>query len=1020
MSLHYSDALLFSSCIWELQSSSILSCSFGSLPEIPGLFLISLDLHGMIFHNSSYFSVHRCPSLSQYSSEYLVPANAGVVRFRGNELRVGARHVCVYFWGSGGTAESQGIVEVSSILSCKFQSIEDLGRFTMAIFDEGLIIPTSLTLSFRVLPSSNTLRISPSLICSSSHVTLTIFGSSFPQLASCFVGLSKVRASVSSSRELSCSDIRFSEPGTYFVEITTGLNDEIVIGLAEVQVMSENLESILFLEPDVVSDRGGSVVAISSLKSSDWEVASAIIELVSSNGTRYQLQSPLSYKPPVFMSPPGLLEGDYGVFFTRIFGSVSCKSGRGSLKVAASPVLDNVLPGRLSMNGGIITVFGRGFLTTSPILFCKVGNQISSVSSLSNSVAICTVRPMIDLSVLMLSISVGFNSLEWFEWDRRLVITDPVTIRSVQASLANHSSVALTVSGENFLFVENAVRCVLGDGQTSVGKFFSNDTVACVFPFLKPGNLSLTLRWEAIGVSSRPFEYEFKYQNTRIILRTPPKVSRQKLSSVVVEVSRRDLISSVECIFDSSLRVKGDSLQGIVVCDAVGLSFGNHSVVIQFEAEISNAIEFEVVAESYVYTAVPSVVPQNCRSVLILGSGFFTYSGARCQCAFSGNVASARIINSSAVICDLPVLQEGSFAVSFSGDSGQSWASSSAGLSVVPSAKVLSVTPSQFLWSTLATRITIEGNRFSFTAEYTCQIGSNLCPAKWMSPEVLECTIPGCSDQTNRSITIFQSGIPITSSSVLQTSCVHRIKEIELWPENIPSFSTAFIRVVSLFKIISPDVLQFLRTCQCFVNEDLGQNLDWIDGIPHCKITPLHAGLHSMRISPSISHPSFVLNILYFRACVSAILSYQPKIISFATKVITVSGSFECGVDQIVRCRMFESVTSSVFVSPQSIVCPVPNTKPRHQNSSLVEISLNDGATFVSSPDSIKLVAAIQIFSLKPSIIPASTPILLTVQGQNFHSDAMPFCRISGKDVVSEFISPVQAQCPLEGAIIGN
>jgi hypothetical protein len=671
--------------------------------------------------------------------------------------------------------------------------MEDLGRFTMAIFDEGLIIPTSLTLSFRVLPSSNTLRISPSLICSSSHVTLTIFGSSFPQLASCFVGLSKVRASVSSSRELSCSDIRFAEPGTYFVEITTGLNDEIVIGLAEVQVMSENLESILFLEPDVVSDRGGSVVAISSLKSSDWEDASAIIELVSSNGTRYQLQSPLSYKPPVFMSPPGLLEGDYGVFFTRIFGSVSCKSGRGSLKVAASPVLDNVLPGRLSMNGGIITVFGRGFLTTSPILFCKVGNQISSVSSLSNSVAICTVRPMIDLSVTMLSISVGFNSLEWFEWDRRLVITDPVTIRSVQASLANHSSVALTVSGENFLFVENAVRCVLGDGQTSVGKFFSNDTVACVFPFLKPGNLSLTLRWEAIGVSSRPFEYEFKYQNTRIILRTPPKVSRQKLSSVVVEVSRRDLISSVECVFDSSLRVKGDSLQGIVVCDAVGLSFGNHSVVIQFEAEISNAIEFEVVAESYVYTAVPSVVPQNCRSVLILGSGFFTYSGARCQCAFSGSVASARIINSSAVICDLPVLQEGSFAVSFSGDSGQSWASSSAGLSVVPSAEVLSVTPSQFLWSTLATRITIEGNRFSFTAEYTCQIGSNLCPAKWMSPEVLECTIPGCSDQTNRSITIFQSGIPITSSSVLQTSCVHRIKEIELWPENIPSFSTAFI-----------------------------------------------------------------------------------------------------------------------------------------------------------------------------------------------------------------------------------
>ena len=44
MSLHYSDALLFSLCIWELQSSSILSCLFGSLPEIPGVILISLHL----------------------------------------------------------------------------------------------------------------------------------------------------------------------------------------------------------------------------------------------------------------------------------------------------------------------------------------------------------------------------------------------------------------------------------------------------------------------------------------------------------------------------------------------------------------------------------------------------------------------------------------------------------------------------------------------------------------------------------------------------------------------------------------------------------------------------------------------------------------------------------------------------------------------------------------------------------------------------------------------------------------
>ncbi len=62
-----------------------------------------------------------------------MPANAGVVRFMGNELRVGARHVCVYFGGSCGTAESQEIVEVSSFLSCKIQSMEDLGRFTTAI-----------------------------------------------------------------------------------------------------------------------------------------------------------------------------------------------------------------------------------------------------------------------------------------------------------------------------------------------------------------------------------------------------------------------------------------------------------------------------------------------------------------------------------------------------------------------------------------------------------------------------------------------------------------------------------------------------------------------------------------------------------------------------------------------------------------------------------------------------------------------------------------------------------------------
>ena len=83
------------------------------------------------------------------------------------------------------------------------------------------------------------------------------------------------------------------------------------------------------------------------------------------------------------------------------------------------------------------------------------------------------------------NVAVGFNNREWCEWEARLIVTEPPTVRSVQASLANDYPVALSVYGANFLSIQNAISCDLGNGQASVGKFFSDNTIIRVFPLLK-------------------------------------------------------------------------------------------------------------------------------------------------------------------------------------------------------------------------------------------------------------------------------------------------------------------------------------------------------------------------------------------------------------------------------------------------------------------------------------------------------------------------------------------------------
>jgi len=62
------------------------------------------------------------------------------------------------------------------------------------------------------------------------------------------------------------------------------------------------------------------------------------------------------------------------------------------------------------------------------------------------------------------------------------------------------------------------------------------------------------------------------------------------------------------------------------------------------------------------------------------------------------------------------------------------------------------------------------------------------------------------------------------------------------------------------------------------VNEGMGQNLHWIEGIPHCKVGPLSAGLHAIHISSDTEHPSFQLNVFL---CVFACPLYyhlNPKL----------------------------------------------------------------------------------------------------------------------------------------------
>ncbi|KAL7555309.1 hypothetical protein ACHAWF_019001 [Thalassiosira exigua] len=742
------------------------------------------------------------------------------------------------------------------------------------------------------------------------------------------------------------------------------------------------IAQITSFTPMFGSLRGGTSIHIQG--SGFEQIEGVSPQCVFSNGTKSMVATVLSRN----LVKCDLPAADFAENATSVAlsfnGGVDVISANQAFTYVEPATISEISPTYLSTaGGGRVVVKGSGFMPESNVggaWMCLFGDAAVAATAGDAHTMVC---PTPSLQPGMVKVRASLNGAD-FTNAANVIYHLPTEIHKVNWDLVTDSGAA----------------SILLDGAN----FQPSHDLTCIFHF-SPERVEMS---------------EANYISESQINCTVPSAAWTTAISLEVSTSKESIPgnprASLEMALASPIDLNASPSEGTEV---VLLDAGDSGTVVTEDTVESAKLSVESVEPTVISETGGSII-----SVVISEE----MRGRNASCTFSATTGMSNISSpasavtkhvadeagrrfySSLLTCEAPKLQPGSHLLTLKSTPTSEMVISEAPVIIVhPSFSLVGFEPLSGPYSG-GTHLSLYGSNIPNTTDLSCKVGSTVTRAKFVTGEMIMCTVPPAAHSAlsvpthpiSAHVSVSANGQDFVEIKEPMFSYTKRPKISSIFPKSgtvkggtgvtiigenlVPS--TANEKVVVLFDGVSVTGTPLNETSLNCVTPPLGSLID---------------STSSVRISTNgghdLSHSETTFS--YYELAISRIIPWSGPARGGNTVIIVGSGfgsNEVAGIGNAV-CRFGATSTPALSVSEESIECQAPE----HIAHSVVEVTVRIDGVDASSSSTYSYLPMLQIDAITPNALPTSVPTVVHCSGENFLYPSELLCKL-GTTVVSKAV----------------